>query len=364
MRRTIALLSVLLASTACTAGTPVVDPTDTVIPTGTATGPTAKPKPAKQARTAAYLANDAIWIYDVATDRATELATGTGVQQLAFLDADTLSLSQPTGVDTVIRSIDLQTRSTAELDRVEGDVFSYDISSDGAVLAVLALRGDKVVAEIRYLVGDRAVLQMTTIEQVGRGFSVDDQIAIAFSPDDQLVLLVDTAAVAVEDPERSPLQVRRLDGTLAYEIGAGRSPTMATWAPGGALYFRSDDGIRRWKSGDASSSAVADLSAWYHPSVSPNGRFVVYDTGAVTLNVRTRRLNLQTSEVTDVGPRGRFNPVHARTDEVWTQIAQRCEPDCETNIVGGPQVYATNLATGVERRLALPTLERLSLWFA
>lgn len=362
MRLRLSIVAGVVLLSACTATTPQINPS------GSASTPSASPTrtrvKAVRAVTAAVVYDDTILIYDPATDRHAELATGVGVRGLRWLDRDTLAVVQEGNGVSIVKTIDTSTREVAELDRIDGSLLAFDIADDGSMLAGLVVRGGDPTFEIRYLSGDRAVLRSTTIPQVARGGSVDDQIAVSFSPGGSHVLVVDTAAKASPDRELSPLQIRRLDGSLVYDLSSNRGPTMARWLPDDSLVFRSSDGVRRWQPGQSSSSSVASLSAFYGPWPSPNGRSIAFDTGARNTRVQVRRLDRATGSVTNIGPPGRFRPVYAAGDAIWMQVAQRCTPGCTSPIVGGPEVYAFNPSDGKERLLSLPTLEQIAVFYA
>lgn len=354
-------VAVVLVATACTAETPIIDPTGTpsISPT-----PAVTKRPAVRAVRAAVVHDGTVVVYDPVADTTMDVATAAGVRGLRWIDRDTLAIVQEGSGVTVVQSMDVESRAVRELGRVDGSLLAFDLSADGAVLAALVSRGGDPVLEIRYLSGDQAVLRSATIPQVGRGVSLDDEIRLAFSPSGALLLLTDTAAASSEDPERSHLQIRRLDGSLAFDVSGSRAPTMARWLRDESVVFRSADGIRRWRPGGSSSTGIADLGAFYNPSVSPNGRSIAFDTGARNVRVQARRLDLATGEVTDVGPPGRFRPIYAAGDAIWTQIANRCTPGCDQPVVGGPEVFSFNPVDGKERLLRLPTLEMIALAYA
>ncbi|MGA7988469.1 MAG: hypothetical protein WCB51_08735, partial [Candidatus Dormiibacterota bacterium] len=87
------------------------------------------------------------------------------------------------------------------------------------------------------------------------------------------------------------LQVRRLDGTLAFappgsatagEFSGGcRDVSMAAWGPDGKLYFCDFRGINV---ADVDTGAVRTLRAgarWWDPDVSPDGNSAVFQTGTI-----------------------------------------------------------------------------------
>lgn len=354
-----AIAAVLILS-GCTASTPIVDPTPTdVSPSPTET---AKAKTPRAVR-AAVIVDDQLFAYEVKTDTVTELATGSGLEQPLWLNKRDIAVAQRFGTVSSIEVVDSTTRSSRELLRVNGDLFSFDVSDDQGMVATMTLADGFATVDLNYLIGERAVQRVTAMPVEGRGLSFDDQFLVALSPDEQRLLIVNTASPDGTG-DTAALQVRRLDGSLEYSVDSDRAPTAAAWLPSGGLVFKSLDGVRRWKPGSTSSVGVASLSVWYSPSASPNAKAVAYDTGRLTRRVQVRRVILATGEVTDVGPTGRANPIFAATNQIWTQIVQRCEPDCQDPFVLGPVVYAINPSTGKERVLQLPSLERIAVWYA
>lgn len=350
------------ALTACTASTPIVDPTSSSSPS---VSPTATPKPrivpAEPVR-AAVIVDGVIQIYEVATDTVTPLASGGSLSSLAWLSANEIAVVQDGAGVSTLRRIDIRTASSTDVLTVEGDLLAYGFDAQQTVLATMVATADGFVeVELRYLVGDRAVQRLTTMPLDGSDRTLDVQFSATFSPNGEHVLIVHTEN-ADGSGSTAPLQVRGIDGRLEYWVGADRDPTAATWMPDGSLVFRSLDGARRWKPGKPDSNAIGDVSTWYDPSPGPAGKLVAFDTGRVSRNVQVRRVNVLTGEVVDIGPPGRAHPIYAAGNQIWTQIVQRCRPDCLEPFVLGPIVYSINPNSGEERVLRLPTLAGLALW--
>lgn len=351
----------VFALTACTASTPIVDPTNTASPSPTAS-PTPKPTIVpKQPVRAAVVVDGTIQLYDVATDTVTPLASGGTLSNLSWTSATEVAVVQAGSGSSTLRTIDTRTGAASDVLAVTGELLAYGFDAQRTVLATMVGVDGFVEVELRYLVGERATHRLTTMPFDLSERTLDDQFAATFSPDGERLLIVHTEN---EDGSEStaPLQVRRLDGTLEYWIGSDRDPRAAAWMPDGSLVFRSLDGARRWKPGRTESSPVGDVSSWYDPSPGPAGRLVAYDTGRVSRNVQVRRVNVLSGKVNDVGPPGRAHPIYAAANTIWTQIVQRCRPDCAQPYVLGPIVYAINPTSGKERVLSLPTLDGLALW--
>lgn len=132
----------------------------------------------------------------------------------------------------------------------------------------------------------------------------DWQSKVEFSPDGTLVLAVQFGYLHPDSARSafSTLQVRRLDGSLAFarpgpkteDESSGGCPdvSMAAWGPDGKLYFCDSRGINV---ADMDTGADRTLQAgvrWWDPDVSPDGTYVVFQTGTVR-HVSTEPLRIQ-----------------------------------------------------------------------
>lgn len=353
---------VSLAVAACKAATPAVDPTGTGSPTLSPSPTATETSTPKVPVRAAVFADGAIQLYDVASDTVTPLANGAGIFGLTWVSADELAFGQDGTGTSSIRTINRSSAATVDVLSLEGDLLAFGFDPQQTSVATMVATADGFVeVEVHYLVGDRAVQRVTAMRLDGNDDVLGSQFSVAYSPGGGRLLVVQTANASGSEAS-APLQVRSLDGRLEYWVDADREPTQATWLSDGSLVFRSLDGVRRWKPGKTESSPIGDLSTWFSPSASPAGRLVAYDTGRLTKHVQVRRVHALTGEVVDVGPAGRAQPIFAAQNEIWTQIVQRCRPDCLEPFVLGPLVFAVNPRTGEERQLRLPTLDGLALW--
>ena len=152
---------------------------------------------------------------------------------------------------------------------------AYDWSQSG-VLAYLAEAPANSQLVIRPRSGPAANVALPGI------VSLANQKTIRFSPDGNYVLLVDTDPGFTPSTAQgqSPVQVRRLDGTLVFAAPwDGRATTMpsdAVWGADGQLYFWDSQGV---SVADLSTRVTKTLLAgvrWYDPSVSPDGSSIVF----------------------------------------------------------------------------------------
>jgi hypothetical protein len=92
---------------------------------------------------------------------------------------------------------------------------------------------------------------------------------LRFSPDGSLLLVADSTT----------LQVRRLDGSLAFAPTAGVDvyPSDATWGSDGTLYFGDARGVSAGNPLTGETRAVLPGVRWYDPASSPDGRHVVFE---------------------------------------------------------------------------------------
>jgi hypothetical protein len=352
-----------LTLSACTASTPIVEPTGSASPSvSPSPSVTKSPVVPLEPVRAAVIYDGSIHVYDVQADRSVPLVGGPGMSGLTWISANELAVAQNGSGTAAVRSIDARTGSFGDLISVNGQILAFAVDQMRSVVAVMIERSDGFVdVELQYLIGDRAVHRIASFEATGSKDELGEQQLLKFSPDGQRLVIVNTE-ISFGTEAKAGLQVRRLDGRLEYWVGTDREPTQANWLADGSLVFRSLDGVRRWKPGRDSSLPVDQLSTWFAPWGSPNGKLVAYDTGRVTKNVQVRRVNVFSGKVVDVGSPGRANPIYAAQDAIWVQGVQRCRPDCDEPYVLGSLVYSINPATGEEKPLQLPSLDGLALW--
>lgn len=373
MKPTIAALLAMLL-TACPAKTPVVDPGPE--PTGSASiAPSPAPTPTKRgtpsAVRAAYIGEDGLFLYDVKTDTVQHLVQGQGIKQPRFLNRDTIAFVRDEGTGSAIVSYDVRTRALTTLHTSEAQINTWAPRPDNQEIAYIVTDANRY-PQVRYraLVGNRTTLVVTTLARAfGREADLADQASIQWSPDGRRTLIVFTPAdgegLPVPDTA-AQLQVRASDGALEFAPPQRQEATQAVLSVDGRkVYLRSTRGARLW---DAATGGTAPVPgrppAWFNLTRSPDGRALAYDTGATSMKARVETLDLRTGTRTQVGRAGRVHPVYANLRTVWTQALQPCEPECLYPVMPGPTVYATDLRTGVERTLKLPTLQDIAVFSA
>ena len=363
MKRWIAPIAFLFAAAACSANTPIVAPSSPE-PSSPSPSPTSTaPPPPQVARAAVYAAEDAIWLYGVEADTNTKFAEGEGLAQAKFLDSGTVSFVQSSGASGTLRAVDLKTREVRDIFTVGSGINAYAWSPDRTTVAYVTTDPRAFPhLHFRSVVGDAPVQTVATLARAhGREFVTSDQIRLQYSPDGSHLLMVYTPADILRDekvpPDRSQLQVRGADGSLAFGADMATDPTMAAWsADGTKVYFRAGGSVRSWTVGKRSSLAVRGVRPWFNPWTAPSGDHIAFDTGASTVGVRVQRFILDGAKVQSISPTGFFHPVVADEKTVWAQRVQKCEPDCLNSVVPGPEVVAFDLEAGTQTKLALTTL--------
>jgi len=368
MRRAAASVAALLM-VACSAKTPVVNES---LPAGVpvvTSSPPALRAPVPVAKKAVFTATNGLWLYDVKTDAISQFAQGEGLALAKFITETDVSFLQDAGGGSVLRAVDLKTRKVRDLFSVPGGIQTYGWSPDHQTVAYITT--DTAAFPhlyFRQIVGTGAPRAVTTLARAfGRESDISDQLHIEWSADGNSVLVVYTPADgepgshAVTD-DASQLQVRGADGSLQFSADQSGEPTMGVWS-GKSVYFRARTGVRHWVPGKTASVGARGGLAWFDPSASRDGRFIAFDTGASSMSVRVRRFDVKTKVTSDVTPQGFFSPVYVDANTIWAQRVQRCEPDCLTPIVAGPEVDAFDIKTGKGKKLALTTLVDADVFF-
>jgi hypothetical protein len=174
--------------------------------------------------------------------------------------------------------LNLATGATGLLARWDQSHFGAGLHAwtpDGKALAYIASTGSTLQLHQVTAAGDRVLTSLPAVP--GRGTSEEDSILIAYSPDGQFLAFVNTFTGSGTG-EHAKLQIRRLDGSLAFATAGG---TQATWAGSGAtLLWRdvasgpSSPPIQKWTAAGAATAVPA--LRWLRPSASPDGRYIVY----------------------------------------------------------------------------------------
>ena len=157
---------------------------------------------------------------------------------------------------------------------------------------------------------------------------------VAFSPDGSSVLLVDTMLGFTQSTAKgqSPVQVRGLDGTLRFAAPwDGKATTMpsdAVWGTDGRVYFWDSQGV---SVADPSTGVTKTLLAgvrWYSPSVSPDGRYIVFAVRDTQGLPRLELLDTATSGVVSgFGISSASSAVFVSPTLIWYHQEPACSGD-------------------------------------
>lgn len=194
--------------------------------------------------------------------------------------------SPSNGVTTVRRMnlIDMKPITVATL---QGDVTDIDWSPDGSSVAILASR-------LWIKVGTTAPRALTApFEGGGREGTSFDEFIVRFSHDGKYLVMVNTGVYgqAPKSAAQAMLQVRSVpDGKLVWAAPTALKEsswtTMAAWSHlSDRIYYyyrlaNGQNGLLTW---DASTQAVTTVAAgltWFSPDISPDDRFVAYETSS------------------------------------------------------------------------------------
>jgi dipeptidyl aminopeptidase/acylaminoacyl peptidase len=237
----------------------------------------------------AYRDADDLWLYDAAAD-ANRRLTSDGDARLefapAFLDVGCLvhASNEPTTINVVDLSPGGPTRGLLQESML---IASLALSPDGATLLYLRISYDTEPAFRLVRVpmsGGRPELLHTFEPSLGRGGSSEDEVSVAWSPDGARILVANTHAFS-RAYEMGSIHLFDVDGRELHRW-AGTHPR---WSPDGArVYFRGHAGLDgdvveppAWQALDVATMetiAVGMRAGTNGAAISPDGRFVAYDT--------------------------------------------------------------------------------------
>jgi WD40-like Beta Propeller Repeat len=193
------------------------------------------------------------------------------------------------GVTTIWR-MSLNDMRPVSVARLQGDALDVAWSPDGSNVAFIAYPSVPALLSVNRLwlkVGSASPRALTPlIEFGGRGGSASDEVIVRFSPDGKYLLMVDTyfAGRAPKSADQAHFQVRSVpDGNLVWsppDPTTGSWTTMAVWSHQSDRLYYQAAGVQSW---DASTRAVSTVAAgltWYSPDISPDDRFVAYETSS------------------------------------------------------------------------------------
>jgi hypothetical protein len=371
MTRTLTAVALSCALVACSAKTPSGDPSGTATATApTSASPSASAKPPRipSARFAVYASRGRLFLYDVRADSLRDVAHGAGLRMPAFVNDHEVSFVQGTQ-PAVLRIIDIKTGVVRDVFTQPTGIDVYGWTPDRLVVAYITTDSHSYPhLRYRYMDSDVPEQSVATLARAfGReGFSAD-QIKIEWSPSGNDVLVVYTPADGSpsEDisPEQSQLQIRSFNGDLALAADMEDGPTMGTWAADGSrVYFRTDRGARAWRADSGVLEGVRGGSRWFNPWPSRDGRWLAYDTGSDSTQVHVSVIDLAKGARRIVSRAGRFHPVFATQKIVWVQRVKPCT-DCLGATAITAEVYALDINSGVEKRLALRSLDGIDVYY-
>jgi len=158
---------------------------------------------------------------------------------------------------------------------------AYDWSQNGtlAYLAVNEVGGTTITTK---LVIRPAMGTAVTVALVDTGVSAVWGNSVAFAPDGNSVLLVDDLSgfTPGRTTGQSSVQVRGLDGTLRFAAPwdgkAATMPSDAVWGTDGRVYFWDSQGVSVADPSTGLTRTLLPGVRWYDPSVSPDGRYIVF----------------------------------------------------------------------------------------
>jgi Tol biopolymer transport system component len=376
-RTWIKLVTALLAGLilgSCSSHTPNPSATGTSSPSATVSPSPSTSKKARHvpsARRAVYSDNGAIWLYDVKTNATRQLTQGGTARLPKWVSANQISFVQGSndGTESTLRLIDLKTNDARDLFTVPGGINTYGWSPDHQTVAYVTTDSDGY-PHVRFRsIPDEATQAVATLARaLGRGADANDESRIEFSKDGRYVLIVYTPADGTGQKipkEQSQLQVRALDGSLAFAADMSREPTMGMWSlDGKTMFYRDKGGIRSWTpSAGTQSHAVRSGLSWFNPSPSRDGKQVAFDTGSDSPSVRIRVLTFSNATYDTVSASGRAFPVFAGRLTVWAQTVRACK-GCEGPTAPESKVFAIDTRSGKERALAIRSLLDVDVQYA
>jgi len=319
--------------------------------------PTKKPAHVVSARQALYVYQNAIWLYDVKTNKTRQVTQGGTVSMPEWLDANHFSFVQ--GGNT-LKIADLKAASTTDVFTAPGGIQAYGWSPDGQTVAYIET-DSSAYPHLRYRsLSDGATQSVATLARApGRGVAPSDQLKIQFSKDGAYVLVVYTPADG--DPgtpvpaEQSQFQIRGSDGSLSFSVDIDQDPTMGLFSRDGkTVYFMDKSGVQAWTAGSGATRTLRHMQ-WFDPWQSPDGAFVAFDTGSFSTEARVKTFDLRAFTVKTISKPGRALPVVAGPQTVWAEQVLPCAGACDGPTLGA--VFAIDTKTLVETKLPVQSLQ-------
>ncbi len=323
----------------------------------TSATPTKKPAHVVSARQALYLYQNAIWLYDVKTNKTRQVTQGGTPSMPRWLDANHFSFVQ--GGNT-LKIADLKAASTTDVFTAPGGIQAYGWSPDGQTVAYIET-DSSAYPHLRYRsLSDGATQSVATLARApGRGIAPSDQLKIQYSKDGAYVLVVytpaDGDAGAQVPSEQSQFQVRGSDGSLSFSVDMNQDPTMGLFSRDGkTVYFMDKGGVHAWTAALGATRTLRHMQ-WFDPWQSPDGRFVAFDTGSFSTKARVKILDLRALTVKTISKPGRALPVVAGPQTIWAEQVLPCADACDGPTLGA--VFLIDTKTLAEKQLPMQSLQ-------
>jgi hypothetical protein len=249
MRAAPALFLVGLTMLAASCGRPAT--------VGPAPGPTATSYQALVAGAPDVEGNLLTQRYDSLSGRAQATAVPTNAMEARFAPAGAVSYLLPDSIHTLDLAGGDRTDATSPRRIIAG----YAWSDAGALAYVAHANAPSVGSQLVIRPAGGAARALPLPPTPGGAAP-----GLRFSPDGQLLLLV--------DPALGTLQVRRLDGGLAFQAGGASE---ATWAGPGRVYFMDARGVNVADVVGRTTRTILPGLRWSAPDTSPDGRTVVFE---------------------------------------------------------------------------------------
>jgi hypothetical protein len=309
------------------------------------------------ARQALYVYQNAIWLYDVKTNKTRQVTQGGTVSMPRWLDAAHFSFVQG---GTTLKIADLKAATTNDVFTAPGGIQAYGWSPDGQTVAYIET-DSSAYPHLRYRsLSDGATQSVATLARApGRGVTSSDQRRIQYSKDGGKVLVVYTPADG--DPgspvpaDQSQFQVRGIDGSLSFSVDMDRDPTMGLFSRDGrTVYFMDESGVRSWTASSGSTRTLRHMQ-WFDPWQSPDGAFIAFDTGSFSTKSRVKVFDVRALTVRTISRPGRALPIVAGPKTVWAEEVLPCSDSCDGPTFG--TVFAIDTKSLAEKRLPVQSLQ-------
>lgn len=161
------------------------------------------------------------------------------------------------------------------------------------------------------------------------------QISLLFSPDGAYISLISLSGT---------FRLWTFAGKLLKSLD-GSHATMQVWASG-ALYWRDDKGVERWRSG--AQTLVLPGVQWIRPHASPDGAHIVYETRDAAGTAHVYLYNTAADTAIEIAS-SRSEPAYLNAGYLWYQGETPCA-SCPLGPTLVTAYYLRDVTTGVEYR--------------